>query len=87
MLQMLLLMIGVPQTCLEIALAWSSSKDQTLDTQRTHQEQHIEEVLQFPHGRMVNLAKKETITIVPPGRCARHDITLPGHIENQCYNS
>ena len=29
---------------------------------------------------MDNLAKKETITIGPPARCARHDITLPGHI-------
>ena len=29
---------------------------------------------------MANLAKKETITIGPPARCARHDITLPGHI-------
>ena len=27
---------------------------------------------------MVNLAKKETITIGPSARCARHDITLPG---------
>ena len=30
---------------------------------------------------MTNLAKKETITIGPPARCARHDITLPGHIK------
>ena len=29
---------------------------------------------------MTNLDKKETITIDPPARCARHDITLPGHI-------
>jgi hypothetical protein len=28
---------------------------------------------------MAILAKKETITIGPPARCARHDITLPGH--------
>ena len=28
---------------------------------------------------MVNLVKKETITTGPPARCARHDITLPGH--------
>ena len=26
-----------------------------------------------------NLAEKESITIGPPARCARHDITLPGH--------
>ena len=30
---------------------------------------------------MANLAKKATITIGPPARCARHDITLPGHIK------
>ena len=30
---------------------------------------------------MVNLANEETIIIGPPARCARHDITLPGHIE------
>ena len=30
---------------------------------------------------MVNLAKEETIIIGPPARCARHDITLPGHIK------
>ena len=47
MLQMLLLMIGVPQTCFEIALTWSSGKDQAMDTQRIHQEQLIEQVLQF----------------------------------------
>ena len=29
---------------------------------------------------MVNLAKEDTITIGPPTRFARHDITLPGHI-------
>ena len=29
---------------------------------------------------MVNLAK-ETIIIGPPAKCARHDITLPGHIK------
>ena len=30
---------------------------------------------------MVNLVKKETITLGPPVRCARHDITLPGDIK------
>ena len=30
---------------------------------------------------MDNLAKKETITVGPPARCARHDITLPGHMK------
>ena len=30
---------------------------------------------------MANLAKKETRTIGPPARCARHDITLLGHIK------
>ena len=30
---------------------------------------------------MANLAKKETITIGPPARCSRHDITLLGHIK------
>ena len=59
-LQMLLLKIGLPQTCFEIALTWSSSEGQTLDTQRIHQEQLIKKVIPFPHGRMVNLAKKET---------------------------
>ena len=55
---MFLLMIGVPHTCFEIALTWSSSKGQTLDTQRIHQEQLIKQVIPFPHRRMVNLAKK-----------------------------
>ena len=41
----------------------------------------IKQGIQFPHGKMVNLVKKETITIGPPARCARHDITLPGHIK------
>ena len=68
-LQMFLLKIGVPQTCIEIALTLSSSKGQPSDTQRTHQERLIEQVLQFPHGRMVNLAKKDNITIGPPARC------------------
>ena len=36
---------------------------------------------------MANLAKKETITIGPSARCARHDITIPGHIKLQHYNS
>ena len=36
---------------------------------------------------MDNLAKKETITIGPTARCAGHDILLPGHIKEQCYNS
>ena len=31
---MLLLKIGVPQTCFKVALPWSSSKGQTLDTRR-----------------------------------------------------
>ena len=30
---------------------------------------------------MDNLAEKESITIGPAARCARHDITLPGHIK------
>ena len=30
---------------------------------------------------MAKLSKKDTITIGPPARCARHDITLPGHIK------
>ena len=30
---------------------------------------------------MDNLAEKETITIGPLARCARHDTTLPGHIK------
>ena len=38
-------------------------------------------MLQFPHGRIAKLAKNKTITIGPPARCARHDITLPGHIK------
>ena len=35
---------------------------------------------------MANLAKKEMITIGPSARCARNDITLPGHIKDQHYN-
>ena len=77
---MFLLKIGVPQTCFEILLTWSSSKGQTLETQRIHQEKFIKQVIQFPHGRMVILAKKETVTLGPPARYARHDITLPGHM-------
>ena len=51
-----------------------------MDTQRIHQEQLIEYVLQFPHGRIANLAKKgKLITIGPPARWVRHDITLSGH--------
>ena len=58
----------------------------TLDTQRIHQEHLIEYVLQFPDGRMANLAKKETITIGPPGRGVR--MTSPYRvIKDQCYNS
>ena len=30
---------------------------------------------------MDNLAKKQNITIGPPVRCAKHDITLPSHIK------
>ena len=30
---------------------------------------------------MDNLAEKESIMIGPSARCARHDITLPGHIK------
>ena len=29
----------------------------------------------------LTLLKGRTITIGPPARCARHDITLPGHIK------
>ena len=76
---MFLLKIGVPLTCFEVALTWSSSKSRTLDTQRIHQDKLIKQDIQFPHGKMVNLVKKETITIGPQARCARHDITLPGH--------
>ena len=78
---MFLLMKRVPQTCFEIALTCSSIKGRTLDIQRIHQEQFIKKVIPFPHGRMVNLAKKETIIVGPPARWARHDITLPGHIK------
>ena len=35
--------------------------DQAMDTQRIHQEQLIEYVLQFPHGRIANLAKRENL--------------------------
>ena len=76
---MFLLKIGVSQTCFEIALTWSSSKVQTLDTQRIHQVKLIKQGIQFPHGKMVNLVKKETITLGPSVKCARNDITLPGH--------
>ena len=78
---MFLLKIRVSQTCFEIALTWSLGKDQTLDTLRIHQDKLIKQGIQFPRGKMVNLAKMETITIGPPARCARHDITLPGHIK------
>ena len=30
---------------------------------------------------MDSLAEKDSITIGPRARCARHDITLPGHIK------
>ena len=35
---------------------------------------------------MGNLAREDTITIGPPVRCARHDITLPGHIKSKVIN-
>ena len=35
---------------------------------------------------MANLAKVETITIGPPARCDRHDMTLPIY-KDQCNNS
>ena len=82
-LQMFLLKIGVPQTCFEIALTWSSSKGRTLDTQRIHHDKLIKQGIQFPHGKMVDLVKKETITIGPPARWARNDTTLPGHIKTK----
>ena len=50
----------------------------TLDTQRIHQEKLIKQVIQFPPGRMVILAK-EIIIIGPPAKGARHDIILPSH--------
>ena len=75
---MLLLKIGLPQTCFEIALTWSSSKGQTLDKGRIHQEQLVKKVSQFPPGRMVILAK-EIIMIGPLARGARHNIILLGH--------
>ena len=68
---MFLLKIEVPQTCFEIALTWSSSKVQTLETQRIHQDKLIKQGIQFPHGKMVNLVKKETIILGPSIRCAR----------------
>ena len=68
---MFLLKIGVSQTCFEIALTWSSSKGQTLDTQRIHQDKLIKQGIQFPHGKWLTLLKKETITLGPPVRCAR----------------
>ena len=74
-----MLKIGVPQTSFETILTWSSSKGQTLDTQRIHQDELIKQGIQFPHGKMVNLVKKETITLGPSVKCARNDITLPGH--------
>ena len=40
----------------------------------------IKQGIQFHHGKMINLVKKEIITLGPLVRCARHDITLPGHI-------
>ena len=56
---MFLLKIGVPVTCFEIALTMYSSKGQTLDTGRIHQEQLVDKVLQFPHERIANLAKRK----------------------------
>ena len=69
-LEMFLSMIRVPQTCFKIALTWSSSKVQNLDAQRIHRDKLIKQGIQFPHGKMVNLVKKETITLGPPVRCA-----------------
>ena len=37
--------------------------------------------LTISHGRIDNLAKKETITIGPPARGDRHDIALLGYIK------
>ena len=46
-----------------------------------HQDKLIKQGIQFPHGKMVNLVKQETITLGPSVRCARHDIILLGHIK------
>ena len=81
---MFLSKIGVSHTCFEIALTRSSSKGQTLDTQRIHQDKLIKQGIQFPHGKMVNLVKKETITLGPSAMCARSPYRV---IKYQCYNS
>ena len=81
---MLLLKIIVQLTCFEIALTWSSSKGRTLDTQKIHQDKLIKQGIQFPHGKMVNLVKKETITLGPSAMCARSPYRV---IKDQCYNS
>ena len=84
---MFLLKIGVPQTCFGIALSWSSSKNRTLDTQRIHQDKLIKQGIQFPHGRIVNLAKTEIITKGPLARGAKQRHHLTGLCRDQCYNS
>ena len=74
-------MIGVPHTCFEIALTWSSNKGRTWIYKGSIRINLLNKAFNFLMEKMVNLVKKETITLGPPARCARHDITLPGHIK------
>ena len=59
-LQMFLSMIRVPQTCFEIALTWSSSKGQTLDTRRDSSlsQGEDEEVADGPNDNFNEVSKK-----------------------------
>ena len=62
---------------IDMVIRWRSNFGNTKDPSETT----YRKVLQFPHGRMDSLAEKDSITIGPRASCARHDITLPGHIK------
>ena len=55
---MFLLKFGVPQTCFEIALTWSSGEDQTLETQRIHRKQLIGKSYNFLMEEWIALLKR-----------------------------
>ena len=77
---MFLLKIGVPQTCFEIALTWSSSKVVLWIHKVSIRNNLWNKSYSFLMEEWITLLKG-TITIGPQARCARHDITLLGHIK------
>ena len=74
--------IGMLRDSIDMVIRWRSNFGNTKDPSETT----YRKVLQFPHGRMDSLAEKDSITIGPRASCARHDITLPGHIKTNVIN-